>query len=70
MTTSATEYRKERTVVGLSASYRLPRNMSVFVSGTNITKSPIANYRSDRANHLLAHGEFGSNWTLGLEGRF
>jgi hypothetical protein len=44
--------------------------MSVFVSGTNITKSPIANYRSDRADHLVAHGEFGSNWTLGLEGRF
>jgi TonB-dependent receptor len=70
VTTSATEYRKERTVVGLSASYRLPRNMSVFFSGTNITKSPIANYRSDRPGYLVAHGEFGSNWTMGLEGRF
>ena len=69
--TSATEFRKRRVIVGLSASYRLPwRNMSVFISGTNVTKEPIATYRSDRRDHLVAHGEFGSNWTLGVEGRF
>jgi iron complex outermembrane receptor protein len=69
--TSATEFRKERVIVGMSASYRLPwRNMSVFLSGTNITKEPIATYRNDRSDHLVAHGEFGSNWTMGVEGRF
>ena len=44
--------------------------MSVFLSGTNVTKQPIATYRRDRPDHLIAHGEFGSNWTLGVEGRF
>jgi TonB-dependent receptor len=69
--TSASEFRKERVIVGVSASYRLPwQNMSVFLSGTNVTKEPIATYRRDRPDHLVAHGEFGSNWTLGVEGRF
>lgn len=69
--TSASEFRKKRVIVGLSASYRLPwRNLSVFLSGTNITKEPIATYRRDRPDHLVAHGEFGSNWTMGVEGRF
>src|SRR5688572_30517791 len=64
--TSASEFREARTIVGLSANYKLPWNMSLFISGTNILKTPIATYRTDRSDHLVAHGEFGSNWTMGL----
>jgi iron complex outermembrane recepter protein len=68
--TSETLYRKARTILGLSLRYQLPRNMAIFVNGRNITKDPITSYLNSQPDLLTAYGQFGSNWTIGVEGRF
>lgn len=44
--------------------------MALFINGRNITRDPIATFLVARPDHLMAYGQFGANWTMGIEGRF
>lgn len=65
---SATAYREARTMLGLSAGYKLSQHLSLFFTGRNVLNEPIVNIRRDYAGHLSSHWHFGSNWSFGIKG--
>jgi iron complex outermembrane recepter protein len=65
---SATTYREERTMLGVSAGYKLTEHLSLFMTGRNVLNEPIVNLRRDFPGYLTSHWHFGSNWSFGIKG--
>ena len=66
----ATYFRTPRTIVNISASFRPTKYTSIFLTGRNITDEPYETRITANRNVLYQFQRFGSNWTIGIEGRF
>ena len=67
---SAVAYRERRTMLGVSAGYKLSERLSLFMTGRNILNEPIVNMRRDYSDYMVSHWHFGSNWSFGIKGVF
>lgn len=52
-----------------TASYKLSKNISVFVEASNLTDSKAIRYQGER-NRVYEHEQFGRAWQLGVSGKF
>ncbi len=62
-------YHTSRELWGISAGYRLTRNLEFMVAGRNIFNAPDKVY-SNVPSHLQLYSIYGSLWTAGIKGTF
>lgn len=58
-----------RGTLDYTASYKLSKNLSLFVEASNLTDSKAIRYQGER-NRVYEHEQFGRAWQLGLSGKF
>ena len=58
-----------RGTLDFSASYKLTKQLSLFVEATNLTDSKAIRYQGERGR-VYEHEQFGRAWQLGVSGKF
>lgn len=58
-----------RGTLDYTASYKLTKDLSVFLEATNLTDSKAIRYQGDR-NRVYEHEQFGRAWQVGISGKF
>lgn len=58
-----------RGTLDYTASYKLSKNLSLFVEASNLTDSKAIRYQGER-NRVYEHEQFGRAWQLGVSGKF
>ena len=58
-----------RGTLDFSASYKLTKQLSLFVEATNLTDSKAIRYQGERSR-VYEHEQFGRAWQLGVSGKF
>ncbi len=58
-----------RGTLDYTASYKLTKNLSVFLEATNLTDSKGIRYQGERSR-VYEHEQFGRAWQLGISGKF
>lgn len=58
-----------RGTLDYTASYKLTKDLSVFLEATNLTDSKGIRYQGDRSR-VYEHEQFGRAWQLGISGKF
>lgn len=71
ITTPTNDYlwRKERTLVDLSARYKLTKNLELMLSIRNLFNAPAIQY-SDRPDRVQLYDVYGTLWNCGIKGTF
>ncbi len=67
---SATTYRKSRHMFATSWSYKMTSRTELFLTGRNIFNSPATVYMRGYDGFVQTKSKYGSNWSLGVKGRF
>ncbi|GHG60467.1 TonB-dependent receptor [Alishewanella longhuensis] len=58
-----------RGTLDYTASYKLTKDLSVFLEATNLTDSKAIRYQGER-NRVYEHEQFGRAWQVGVSGKF